>query len=87
MKITWGMVSDEPEPGAAPAIHEYAFDIKLLAAVRVKATSEDMARRHLFECLDAADSNLGAWPDGSPILAEVSMDGEADLYEIDGEGV
>jgi hypothetical protein len=66
---------------------EYAFDIKLLAAVRVKATSEREARRMLNDYLQAADCNFGAWPDGSPILAEASIDGEADLYEVNGEAI
>jgi hypothetical protein len=65
--------------------HEYAFDVKLLAAIRVKAASEQEAREKLAEHLQCADTNFGAWPDGSPILAEASIDGEADLYEVDGE--
>ena len=65
--------------------HEYAFDVKLVAAFRVTAPDEATARAILRDCLDCADSNFGAWPDGSPILAEATMDAEADLYEIDGE--
>ena len=64
---------------------EYAFDVKLLAAVRVKATTAAGARKLLTEHLDAADCNGGSWPNGDPILFEASMDGEADLFEIDGE--
>ena len=66
-------------------IHEYAFDITLAAAMRVKAVNEEQARKLLYDMLDAADANLGAWPDGSPILAEVSLDGRPNLFEIDGE--
>jgi hypothetical protein len=65
-------------------LHEYAFDVKLLAAIRVKAANETEARELLSQHLNCADTNLGAWPDGSPILAEASIDGEADLYEVDG---
>lgn len=66
-------------------LHEYAFDIKLTGAIRVRATSANMARKILRDELDCADSNLGAWPDGSPILANLSMTGRPVLYETDGE--
>ena len=65
--------------------HEYAFDVKLFAAIRVRAESEAEARAMIRDHIDGADANLGAWPDGTPILCEVSADGEADLYEVDGE--
>ena len=51
----------------------YCFDITLVGAIRVTAPDELTARKMLKEALDAADANLGAWPDGSPILAEVSL--------------
>jgi hypothetical protein len=66
-------------------LHEYAFDVKLLAAIRVKAKSLDEARAMLNEHLQCADANFGAWPDGTPINAEASIDGDGDLYEVDGE--
>jgi hypothetical protein len=44
-------------------------------------------RALLVERLDCADANFGCWPNGDPILAEASIDGDADLYEIDGEAV
>lgn len=74
--------------------HEYAFDCTLVVSLRVKALSEDAARKVLSHYLDSADANLGAWADGSPILAEVSLVtsatdpgpfGRPRLYEIDGE--
>lgn len=65
--------------------HEYAFDVKLLASIRVKAATEAEARAKLHAHLECVDSNFGAWPNGDPIDAEASIDGEADLYEIDGE--
>lgn len=64
--------------------HEYAFDVKLLAAIRVTAANEAEARAKLSEHLQCADANFGAWPNGEPINAEASIDGEADLYEVDG---
>lgn len=68
-------------------IHEYAFDLTLTGAIRVKAASEEEAREMLETCLSAVDVNFGAWPDGSPILGEVSYNREdrCDLFEIDGE--
>jgi len=66
-------------------MNEYVFDVKLFTAVRVKAGSEVEARRMLRDALECADGNLGAWPDGSPILCELSMDGEPDLFEEDGD--
>ena len=65
---------------------EYAFDVKLFALIRVKAKNELEARFALFERVDEASANLGAWEDGSPIVVQVNMDG-ADLIEIDGEDV
>ena len=60
---------------------EFLFDVKMFASIRVKATSEREARRMLGEALDCADSNLGSWPNGDPILCEMSRDGAADLVE------
>lgn len=69
-------------------LHEYAFDVRLYACIRVKAASKTAALLLLRECVDGANVNFGAWPDGDPILADVSMDdGEPDLIEIDGEDV
>ena len=66
--------------------HEFAFDVKLFAAIRVKANTEAEARAILKAAIDCAEANLGAWPDGSPILCEVSLDDVDDgaLYEVDG---
>lgn len=66
---------------------EFAFDVKFLAAIRVNAPDEQTARKMLREHLGCTDSNLGAWDNGEPILCELGIDGEADLYEVDGEAV
>ena len=71
-------------------MNEYAFDCVLTVALRVKANSEAEARAILKDNLDIADSNFGAWPDGSPILGEASLASdlaEPALYEINGEPV
>lgn len=64
--------------------HEYLFDVKLFASIRVVADTEAEARAWLREHLDCADANFGS-DEGAPIVAEASMDGEADLIEVDGE--
>lgn len=70
-----------------PVLREYTFDVTMIAAIRVKATSQREARDMLREHVDGADANLGAWPDGTPILCEVSVEGDADLAEVNGEPV
>ena len=67
-------------------MHEYAFDVKLFAAIRVKATSLKKARDLLREHVTCASANFGAWPSGEPIVAEASVDDdELPCFEIDGE--
>lgn len=51
----------------------FMFDVHLLASIRVPAETDYLARTLLLEMIDAADANLGAWPNGDPILAEVSV--------------
>ena len=63
---------------------EYAFDIKLSCSIRVKAATLEEAKSELRGTLDCASANLGQWRDHSPIDCEVSMEGEPQLYEIDG---
>lgn len=73
--------------------HEYAFDVKLWAVVRVKATSEERARailRDFVECLDigtvADHHNRPDFQEGEEIrFTEASSEGDYDLFEIDGE--
>lgn len=70
-------------------MHEYLFDVKLFASVRVKAATEEEAVARLRADLDGASANLGVWAAGpeinEPILAEVSLDDEdPDLVEVDG---
>lgn len=70
-------------------MHEYLFDVKLFAAVRVKANSEREARNLLNSVFDCADCNAGAWPNGDPITFEASQDNpdEDTVVEIDGNAV
>lgn len=66
-------------------LHSYGFDLELSCSLHVKATSHEHALRILRDKLDCADSNLGLWPDGSPILCETSLRGTPELYEVDDE--
>lgn len=79
---------------AAEGLHEYAFDCALAGAIRVPAADEAAARAQLKNKLDAASANLGAWDNGDPILAEISIVLDAgplavppSLCMIDGEDV
>lgn len=67
------------------AKHEYLLDVKLFASVRVLADTRQEAEQMLRNALGCASVNAGAWPNGDPILFEASMDGEADLIEVDGQ--
>lgn len=66
---------------------EYAFDVKLITSIRIRSGSAVDAVYELQGLLNCVSANLGAFPDGSPIVAEVSMDPDfwPKLYEIDGE--
>lgn len=71
--------------------HEYLFDVKLFASVRVRAPSVAAARA-LIEAIDASTANLGSWPNGDPIVCEVSAfenaaGGTLRPVEIDDEAV
>ena len=67
-----------------PGDHEYLFDLRLFASIRFRANSIREAREVLSASLQCVTANLGAWPDGSPIIAEVSADDTADVMAIDG---
>ena len=64
---------------------KYAFDIKLFASVRVEAANEASARELVDDAFEVASCNGGCWPNGNPILFEASIDGAADLFEIEDE--
>ncbi|KAB0269043.1 hypothetical protein [Microvirga brassicacearum] len=77
-------------------MREFAFDLKINAAIRVRAATEADARGLLIAALDCADTNFGAWPNGDPITGEASLDFDPDcmdfieagqLFEVDGETV
>jgi hypothetical protein len=76
--------------GSKLAKHEYLFDVKLFASIRVKAHSERGARKMIERAINCNTANLGEWPNGDPILCEVSLDDNPDnnpLIEVDGEKV
>lgn len=70
---------------------EFLFDVRLNASIRVTAPTEAEALA-MLERIDANTANLGAWPNGDPILCEVSIfenaaGGALRAVEIDGEEV
>ncbi len=52
----------------------FTFDITLSTTVTVDADDDLMARKMIVAELDCSSANLGAWPNGDPILGEVSVD-------------
>jgi hypothetical protein len=66
--------------------HEFAFDVKLDAAIRFKAKSEEHARAALREMMQCVDANLGEIL-GQTIVCEVSLNDDPVLYEVDGKSV
>lgn len=67
--------------------HEYAFDVKLFAVVRIITDNPSKARNLIRRALCAATID---WhdPDGKLCISETSLseDGGPILLEIDGEG-
>jgi hypothetical protein len=73
-------------------MHEYAFDVKLAAVVRVSAKDRDTAEAVLSDCLDCADLNVSiVGRHGNAKVTEASIEADdADyprLFEFDGENV
>ena len=71
-------------------MHEYLFDVKLFASIRIRAASPAEARKQLNALLDCATVNFGADANADPVIGEASLaqdDGGADLVEIDNEAV
>ena len=64
--------------------HEYAFEVKLWAVVRVKAQNEEQARTSLE---DLVDRIVVPGPLDSPSVAELTLSTGGDdvfLFEVDG---
>jgi hypothetical protein len=59
----------------------YSFDVTLLTTISIAANSRREAEATLRDCV--GDANLGAFPNGDPILCEVAIEGELDLAEIE----
>ncbi len=67
-------------------IHEYALDVRLYACIRVMAPNVIEARKMVLHHLDCADTNFGIWDDGTPILAEASVDDPVmPCFAVDGD--
>ena len=89
------LVMDWQNNNELEVVHEFAFDVKLWAVVRVKAGGEERAREILNEfatCMDiglVADSQNRSDLHGRECIkfTEASSEGDADLFEVDGEDV
>lgn len=69
-------------------MHEYLFDVKLFAAIRVTASSPAEAISKLRNGIDCSTGNFGCFANGDPIIGEVSLDtDDPDLIEVDGESL
>jgi hypothetical protein len=75
--------------------HEYAFDVKLFAVVRVKASSEREARAAYKEAIDCVNADDFRWgtiktSSGAEVrVTEMSLDEPTndELFEVDGDEV
>lgn len=59
-------------------MNTYEFDVKFFVVLSVEAESLSAARAKV-KSINGNEANFGAWPDGSPIVGVVDMDGEPDL--------
>ena len=82
------------EEAGLEQVHEYAFDITLLAVCRVKAENEKRARDLLRELVSTLDIGTVFDVRNQPeamhgeeevTLTEATMEGEGDMYDVDGE--
>lgn len=82
-------VKVEDENPQEPSMKKYTFNVKLFADITVEASSEREARKMLRETIGGSSANLGAWPNGDPIVCDVSLDDgdQNELLEIDGVSV
>lgn len=65
--------------------HEFLFDVKLLAEIRVKARSESEARRLLMENINPKIIKFGGWPNRKLRCEELISEGDDPLLEVDGQ--
>lgn len=73
---------------SAPAVQRaYTFDMTLAASITVTAASEEEGKRMMWDLLQCAQTNFGAWPDGSEATGEVSLQdlGDMELGLVDGD--
>lgn len=61
---------------------KFTFDVTLLATFEVESSDEATARALLKGKLDGTSANFGAWPDGSPIVTEVGVEGNLELQDV-----
>ena len=73
----------------AKIMHEYAFDVKLFAVIRVQATSTEDAKKTAQQAIDCVDLSKCVLNNTATKITEatLSTDDEErfDPFEIDGE--
>jgi hypothetical protein len=65
--------------------HNYLFDVKLWASIRLDAPDEVTARARLDAMLNTASFSVYDEDGGQTVTFEASTEGDADLVEVDGE--
>ncbi|ABF12909.1 hypothetical protein Rmet_6050 (plasmid) [Cupriavidus metallidurans CH34] len=75
------MSTDPVTIGTTTEIHEYAFDVRLSCAVRVKATSKAEAIK-LLDRIQGNSANLGSWPNGDPGTHGRSLRGNREISRL-----
>lgn len=85
-------VKDASEPHwvkeLPPKLNYYAFDFRIFTTINVRAETESEARELLKKHVDFGEANFGSWPDGDPILGQVTVDDpDPTLIEVNGDPV
>lgn len=61
---------------------QHSFDLQILTSVTVKADSEEEARDIIRDRMHGVEANFGAWENGDPIVAEISVP-ESGITHVD----
>jgi len=65
-------------------MRNYLYDVTLTTTIRVEAPSEACAARAVRMLFSDHEANLGLL-NGEPVVTQLTIEGELDLVEIDGE--
>jgi hypothetical protein len=62
----------------------FLFDVTLTTSIRVTAPTSEYAENLIREFFAENEANLGML-DGEPVIAQLTIEGDLDLVEVDGE--